>query len=144
MIEGLEITKLQKIPNVNGDLFKIIRLDDECYKGFGELYISEVNKGLIKGWKKHLEMTLNLVVMKGQIKFVFFDDNASSRTFQQFHVLKVRASERLKICLSPCIFMAFQGIDEENMLINFADIVHSDSEGVRLELDQIDFNWEIL
>jgi len=141
MIEGLQISKLERIPNINGDLFKIIKTHDSCYKGFGELYISEINKNSIKGWKKHLKMTLNLVVMRGKIKFVFYDDNSFSRTYKKTFSILVKSSDKVKLCVSPGIYMAFMGY-KDSMLINFADIEHDDREGVRLNLDQISYKWD--
>ena len=41
--------------------------------GYGEAYFSWVKMGVIKAWKQHLRMTMNLVVPVGMVRFVFCD-----------------------------------------------------------------------
>ena len=70
-LELIKIFDINEVSAKGGSIKKIInRLDNE-YKGFGEIYISSVEKGIIKAWKYHKEMTLNLIVISGAIKFVF-------------------------------------------------------------------------
>ena len=54
------------------------------YSGFGEAYFSQVESGVIKAWKRHHEMTLNLVVPVGAIHFVLYDDRHNSSTCSEF------------------------------------------------------------
>ena len=49
------------------------------FNHFKESYFSTVNGDVIKPWKKHNKMTLNLVVPLGEIKFVLFDDRRESK-----------------------------------------------------------------
>ena len=49
--------------------------NENSFNDFGEAYISEVLPGIVKAWKFHYKMTLNLIVVKGRVKFVFCNDN---------------------------------------------------------------------
>ena len=40
---------------------------DPGFEGFGEVYFSSVLQGLVKAWKRHSRMTLNLDVYKRQL-----------------------------------------------------------------------------
>ena len=68
------IRKLNQIKNSDGDIYHVFKKTDKEFKDFGEAYFSFINQGCIKGWKKHKEMTLNLVVPIGKVKFVIYCD----------------------------------------------------------------------
>ena len=51
-ISGVLITKLKKIRDSRGAVFHGIRKSNEGFHGFGELYFSSVENGVVKGWKK--------------------------------------------------------------------------------------------
>ena len=73
-MDGVILTPLKKISNIKGDIQRIMKASDPGYVGFGEAYMSSINKGAIKGWKKHNKMTLNLIVIIGEIKFVVYNE----------------------------------------------------------------------
>ena len=66
------LTPLRIIGVKGGDVLHAMKDTDDGFSGFGEAYFSSIEKGCIKGWKKHTNMTLNIVVPVGVIKFVFF------------------------------------------------------------------------
>ena len=61
-VEEIIVTPLARIPVVGGDVLRAMKSDDIGYVNFGESYFSIVHPGAIKAWKRHLLMTLNLVV----------------------------------------------------------------------------------
>ena len=75
---GIITTHLSKIPTDGGDVLHGIKKNEETYFGFGEAYFSNINEGKIKGWKLHKDMTMNLIVPSGTVKFVFFDEKFKS------------------------------------------------------------------
>ena len=42
----------------------IIKNESIGFDGFGEVYISKLKKGSLKGWKKHTRMVSNIKVIK--------------------------------------------------------------------------------
>ena len=62
--------KFETKKNLKGDIFKILDNKSENYFGFGELYITSLKKGISKGWNLHKKMVLNLIVIKGKVRFV--------------------------------------------------------------------------
>ena len=73
-VDQIQVTPLKRIPVDGGDVLHAIKNGDLGYAGFGEAYFSIVELGTIKAWKRHLRMTLNLVVPVGQVIFVFVDE----------------------------------------------------------------------
>ena len=62
MIEDVVLTPLKIIDAPDGRVFHAIKNIDPGFDDFGEAYFSEINSKKIKAWKRHREMTLNLVV----------------------------------------------------------------------------------
>ncbi len=144
MIQGVKVFPLNQISHEKGDVWHGLKNTDDGYKGFGEVYFSNINPLQIKGWKKHTETTLNIVVLKGEIEFVFFDDREESETYGKFLNLtlsdKKEKYSRLNIC--PGIWMAFRCVSQEpSLLMDVIDRPHSDNESVRKNLDEINYNW---
>ena len=74
-MDGVNLTPLKQIHNPKGDIFHAMKKSDVGFNGFGEAYFSTINQDDIKGWKKHTQMTINLVVPFGEIEFVVYDEN---------------------------------------------------------------------
>lgn len=144
MIEGIKTFPLKQIPVEKGDVWHGLKNTDEGFQGFGEVYFSNIKPKQIKGWKKHTKTTLNLIVLKGEIEFVFFDDRENSKTFGNF--LSIIASDSndnyKRISVSPGIWMAFRCKSEtQSLLLDVIDLPHSDNESLKIELEEINYNW---
>ena len=144
MIEGVLLTPLKKIVHPKGDLFHMMKKSSEGYCGFGETYISTITMNEIKGWKKHQEMTLNLVVPYGGIKVVVFDDRDGSPTHGRFQEFMLSIVDYSRLTIPPGLWVAFQGVsDHVNMLINIANIEHDPSEANNIDLSEISYSWGV-
>ena len=71
LLESIIITPLKRINVEGGDVLHGIKVNDIGYNGFEEAYFSIVDFKHVKAWKKHSKLTLNLITVSGQIKFVF-------------------------------------------------------------------------
>ena len=135
IITPLDIIKVNK-----GDVMHAMKSDDPGFSGFGEAYFSVVSYNAIKAWKRHHEMTLNLVVPVGKIRFVLFDDRKASNT--QFQEVIISKDNYCRLTVPPMVWIGFQGLsDNGSMLLNIADIEHNPHEVDKKNIDQIEFNW---
>ena len=142
MLEGVSLTPLNEIFNEKGNIFHALKATDETFVSFGEAYFSNVNCGVIKGWKKHTRMFLNLVVPLGTIKFVLFDDREFSATFGKFQEAEIGEFNFQRLSVPPGILMSFQGIGlHRNMLLNIASIPHDPTESINIPLNEISYKW---
>ena len=133
-MDGVTLTPLKQITHPKGDIFHAMKASDDGFSGFGEAYFSTVNQGEVKGWKKHTEMTLNLVVVIGEIEFVVYDDNS-------FYSVKLSKNNYQRLTVESGLWLAFRGISVENMLLNLASIEHNTNESENVDMYGFDYNW---
>lgn len=142
-MDGVTLTPLKIIPHPSGDVLHGMKFSEDSFFGFGEAYFSTINQGNVKGWKKHSKMTLNLVVPKGEIQFVIFDDRDKSTTQGEFMSILLSLQNYQRLTISPGLWVGFKGLSVENILLNIASIEHNPTETVNTPLDSLDFNWDL-
>ena len=141
-IEDVKVTPLNQIFHPQGNIFHGLKKSDHGYHNFGEAYFSSINQGEIKPWKKHLIMTLNLIVPVGEIRFVLFDERENSETKNNFMEIILSPQNYYRLTVPPNIWTAFKGLGNGlNLLLNIADIEHDPNEIIRLALNDIKYNW---
>ncbi len=137
-MDGVILTPLKQIYHPKGDIFHAMKKSDIGFDGFGEAYFSTINQNDIKGWKKHTKMTLNIIVPVGNIEFVVYDENS-----KEFFSTKLSHNNYQRLTVKAGLWMAFKGLDKYNMLLNLASIEHDPNEAVNIELNEINYKWEI-
>lgn len=72
----IEIKKLNVFANDQGYLFETIRADDKIYEGkFGQVLVSVLYPGIIKGWHLHSRQTEYTTCINGNIKYIALKEN---------------------------------------------------------------------
>lgn len=147
MIEGVKITPLRIIPDDRGKIMHIMKSSDDQFNTFGEVYCSTIYPGIVKGWHMHKKMTLNYAVIKGNIKFVLYDDRPDSTTYKQIQEIILGENQYVMVTVPTNVWNGFLGIGtEEAFVINFTDIPHDPEEIVRMDPHQngiIDYDWSV-
>lgn len=144
MIEGVIVTPQKIIDTPGGDVLHGVKSSDSGYVGFGEAYFSTIEYGAVKGWKRHNEMTLNILVPVGAIRFVMFDEREDSATRNNQYEITISRSNYCRLTVPPKIWMAFQGVaKQESLLLNLADIPHDPEEADSKNISEIEFDWRI-
>jgi dTDP-4-dehydrorhamnose 3,5-epimerase len=140
-VSGVLVTPLQRIKVKGGDVLHAMKHSDIGYCGFGESYFSLVAAGAVKAWKRHTKMTMNIVVPMGQVRFVFRHQNEDG--VDHFQVVDLGEDSYVRLTVSPGIWFGFQGLrTPQNLILNIASISHDPNEVERLELSEINYNWE--
>tara|TARA_A100001011_G_scaffold400271_1_gene513713 strand:- start:1390 stop:1809 length:420 start_codon:yes stop_codon:yes gene_type:complete len=135
-MDGVILTKLKQVNHPKGDIFQGLKKSDIGFDGFGEAYFSNINQGEIKGWKRHKNMTLNLIVPVGEIEFVVFKDIE-----KKFFDIKISQNNYQRLTVKPGLWLAFKGIKKQNILLNISNIEHNPNEADNLKLSEINYNW---
>ena len=123
------IFNVKRIANKKGSLQKFVDNKSNSFKGFGEIYFTEIKKNKIKGWKKHKKNYSLLKTILGKVKFTFFyKDN--------FYSLTIKQTDNKLIQIPPNLWFSFEGISKKNLLCNFMNKVHSDKEVENINLNE--------
>lgn len=123
------VFKTKKIANKKGNLQKFVDKKSNSFKGFGEIYFTEIKKNKIKGWKKHKKNYSLLKTILGKVKFTFFyKDN--------FYSLTIKQTDNQLLQIPPNLWFSFKGISKKNLLCNVMNKVHSDKEVENIDLNE--------
>ena len=135
------VTPLLQIETVGGNVLHAMKQTDFGYKGFGEAYFSSVSSGAIKAWKRHTQMTMNIVVPLGQVRFVFYFANLDGEN--EFRVEEIGISRYMRLTVPPGIWFGFQGLHSlPSLVLNIASIPHDPNEYERLPVSDIIYDWK--
>ena len=132
----ISITRLKRISTPGGDVLHAFKCNDTGFHGFGEVYLSLINYGAIKAWKRHTRMTMNLVVPSGNVRFVFRNSNS------EFITHDIGDLNYCRISIPPGIWFGFKGLSSpQSIVMNIADLPHDPSEVDRLPISEIPYSW---
>jgi dTDP-4-dehydrorhamnose 3,5-epimerase len=135
-MDGVILTDLKKILNPKGEVFHAMKKSDIGFDGFSEAYFSSIKKDVKKGWKKHSKMTLNLIVPVGEIKFVIYNEIK-----KEFFSTNLSKNNYQRITIKPNLWVAFAGCQDENILLNIANLEHDPCEAINIEIGEIKYEW---
>jgi len=122
-VGSIVVTPLKQITVEGGNVLHAMKSSDAGYNGFGEAYFSMIEYGALKAWKRHMRMTLNLVVPFGSVKMVFIDESGGMRT----EIIGVDRYVRLTV--PPGVWFGFKGEAQPfSLLMNIADLPHDPDE----------------
>lgn len=130
-IDGVKIVPLRLIADDRGAVLHMLRRDAPHFEDFGEVYFSLVKPGVVKGWKRHRQMTLNLAVPVGRIRLVMFDGRETSASRGRVQSIELGDREdiyRLAV-VPPGIWTAFKAEGDAPALVaNCASLPHDPAE----------------
>lgn len=139
VLNKIKVFELLRFNIEDGNLLRGLRSNDDGYISFGEAYFSFINYKKVKAWKLHSQMTMNLIVPSGKVKFVFFDELTKT-----FRIEEIGYSNYSRIFVPPKVWFGFQGLDENfpNIILNISNIIHSENEIKRIKKENINFSWD--
>src|SRR5262249_53131905 len=141
-----EIVPLRIISDERGAVMHMLRTDAPHFLSFGEVYFSVVFRGVVKGWKRHSRMTLNLAAPVGRVRLVVVDDRPESPTRGRVADLVLGPESYNLVVVPPGLWTAFQGVGEgASLLANCASIPHDPSEAETRQLDDppVVIDWKV-
>ncbi len=128
--------KKQKIISTGqGYILRGIKVSEDEFLSFGETYFSVLVKDEIRAWKMHNQMTCNLLVPLGNIKFVI---GSSHSDFEEIIIGETNYS---RLTIPPGLWFGFQGLEKKNILTNIASIEHSPKESETKPLGFFNYSW---
>ena len=146
MIDGVLVIPLKRIPDERGTVMHMLKRTDPHFVEFGEIYFSTVYPGVVKGWHKHAEMTLNYACVHGRIKLVLFDDREGSPTNGELMEIFLGPDDYSLVRIPPGIWNGFKGMGGEMAIVaNCATQPHDPSRSIRLDPfdNGIPYDWRV-
>lgn len=113
MIEGVRTKDLKVIPDERGLLMEMLRCDDEFFQSFGQVYLSVVYPGVVKGWHYHKIQTDNFVIVKGMAKVVLHDRRENSPTKGETNEFFLGERNPKLVVVPPLVLHGMKGIGME-------------------------------
>jgi dTDP-4-dehydrorhamnose 3,5-epimerase len=146
MIEGVLVVPLRRIADERGTVMHMLRATDPHFKEFGEIYFSTVYRGVVKGWHRHRDMTLNYACIFGRIKLVLFDDRANAASCGELMEIFLGPDNYCLVVIPPGIWNGFKGMgDPFAILANCSTHPHDPHRTDRLDpFDKhVPYDWDI-
>ena len=146
MIEGVQVIPLRRIPDERGTVYHMLRCTDGHFEQFGEIYFSTVYRGVVKGWHRHRDMTLNYACIDGRIKLVLYDDRDGSPTRGELQEVFLGPDHYALVIVPPGVWNGFKGMSEPHAIVaNCCTRAHDPSHSDRLDPveNDIPYDWEV-
>ena len=135
--ENITVEKLKEIPTTGGKVQHAFKKSEKIISTVGEVYFSSIEKNIIRAWKFHTKMTLNLIVPLGMVKFVFYLEKK-----KEFSEYSIGEENYVRLTVPPKIWFGFQGLKKKhNLIMNLTDLEHDSKEIKRKSLEEINYNW---
>lgn len=113
MIEGVKVKRLKVIPDERGLLMEILRDDDEFFQKFGQVYLSVVYPGVVKGWHYHKRQTDHFAFVKGTAKVVLYDSREKSATRGEVNEFFMGEHNPILLVIPPFVLHGMKGVGVE-------------------------------
>ena len=146
MIDGVQVIPLQRIPDERGTILHMLKSTDPHFQQFGEIYFSTIYPGVVKGWHKHREMTLNYACVEGRIKLVLYDDREDSATQGQLMEIFLGPDNYSLVVIPPNVWNGFKGMSAPHaMVANCCTHPHDPSRSARMDPfnNFIPYQWDV-
>jgi dTDP-4-dehydrorhamnose 3,5-epimerase len=146
-IDGLHIVPLKRIPDERGTIFHMLKRSDPHFVDFGEIYFSSIFRGVVKGWHRHREMTLNYACVFGRVKIVVYDDRAGSATQGELVEIVLGPDNHSLVIIPPGLWNGFKGLSEPFAIVaNCCTHPHDPSRSDRLDPfeNDIPYDWAVV
>ena len=147
-IVGVNIKQLRKIPDERGSIMHMIRVDDENFEKFGEVYFSTAYPGAIKGWHEHTKQVQNYAVVYGMIKLVMYDSRKQSKTFGNLMEIFMGDLNYVLVRIPTGVINGYKCIGDKTAIVaNCSTLPHMpDGEMIRHDplSDVVPYKWDLV
>ena len=113
MIHGVQVKKLKPIPDERGMVMEILRADDSVFEMFGQVYLSIVYPGVVKGWHYHKVQTDHFAIVRGMAKVVLYDDRKDSPTKGEVQEFFIGEQNPILVKIPPGVVHGIKGVGTE-------------------------------
>lgn len=148
MIQDVVFKKLRVIADERGYLMEMLRVDDELFDKFGQVYMTAVYPNVVKGWHYHKFQTDYMACVSGMIKLVLFDARQESPTYREVNEFFI-GDKNPGLVKIPCgVYHGFKGAGIQTALIvNTVNTPYNyenpDEFRVEWNSPEVPYNWDL-
>jgi len=117
LIDGVKVKKLKVIADERGWLMEILRVDDDVFEKFGQVYMTTAYPGVVKAWHFHELQSDNFTVVKGMAKFALYDPREGSPTKGMVNEFFMGDKNPILVHIPPKVMHGFKGIGTEPAIV---------------------------
>lgn len=117
LIDGVATRHLRLIPDERGYLMEMLRSDWPEFERCGQVYVTAVYPGVVKGWHYHRKQTDNFICVSGMAKVVLYDSREGSPTKGAINEFFIGDRNPMLLQIPPGVYHGFKGIGEHLTLI---------------------------
>ena len=126
---------------------EILRADDNFFKKFGQVYLTVVYPGVVKGWHYHKKQSDYFCVVKGMVKVALYDQRTESKTFKEVNEFFMGDKKPMLLVIPPFVLHGMKGIGPESgYLINCPsepyDYNNPDEYRIHPHNNDIPYDWD--
>jgi dTDP-4-dehydrorhamnose 3,5-epimerase len=146
VIGGVVVVPLNRIPDERGTVFHMLRRTDPHFIEFGEIYFSTIYKGVVKGWHRHHEMTLNYACIAGRVKLVLYDDRDRSPSRGELLEVFLGPDNYSLVVIPPGVWNGFKGMTDPMAIVaNCCTHPHDPARSERMDplTNSIPYDWGV-
>jgi dTDP-4-dehydrorhamnose 3,5-epimerase len=146
VIDGVRIVPLRQIVDERGKIMQMLKVTDEHFLTFGEIYFSCAWPGAIKAWHIHRSMTVNNAVISGRAKLVMYDLREESPTTGELQEAFLGEDNYALVQIPPGIANGYKAYGDKLVIVaNAATHPHDPDEMDRMDpfTSQIPYDWSV-
>jgi dTDP-4-dehydrorhamnose 3,5-epimerase len=146
LIDGVKTRKLRLMADERGHLMEMLRNDWEEFERFGQVYVTAVYQGVVKGWHFHKIQTDHFICVHGMAKVVLYDSRPDSPTHGEINEFFIGDRNPTLVKIPPGVMHGFKGISPElTLIVNVPTELYRYDEPDEYRLpahtDQIPYDW---
>lgn len=147
-IEGVLIKPRQVHSDERGRLMEVLRRDDPDFRSFGQVYVTTVYPGVVKGWHFHRQQWDHFAVVQGKVKMVLFDRREDSPTHGEIMELYPGEHNPMLVVIPPLVAHGFKGTGiSEAVVVNIPTIPYHAEDPDEFRIDphggEIPYDWDL-
>lgn len=148
LIDGVRIKKLTVHPDERGRLMEILRVDDEIFEKFGQVYMTTNYPGVIKAWHYHQKQVDYVTCVSGMLKVVLYDNRQKSPTKGIVNEFFVGLHNPILIRIPQMVYHGWKNIGEnEAIAVSVPTLAYNrekpDEFRVPYNDPSVPYDWEI-
>ena len=125
-LDGVKIQPLKLVVNERGRLMEVQRADDEMFPGFGQVYVTQSFRGVVKAWYRHHAQIDQLAVVSGLVKLVLHDARDGSPSARKTEEIVMGELAPKLVQIPPGIWHGFQAIGPTDaFLLHLNSVAHN-------------------